>query len=706
MKQFVYLSLFLISFQVLGQLTPKQEYTIDSLKNTINAGPHDSIKINAYTAWDNIIYISDPKLDQELNLKIVDIANENLKKESLSISEKKTFKKALSLGFNSLGIIFYNKGNYDKAINYYSRSLKLREEIGDKKGIAATLNNFGIVYQDQGDNAKAIEYYTLSLKTNEEIGDKNGEANTLSNIGRIYYEQSDTLKAIDYQTRSLKIRVEIDDKRGMAIAYNNIGSIYFDQGNKVEAMEYFSRDLKMSEEIGDKNKIALALANIGYVYEVKGEGTKALEYLSRGLRIFEEIGDKKWTAALLYKIGVLYKKEGKIEEAVEYYKKSLAIAQSAGLVSITKDASQALSITYKVTGNYKEALKMHELFISMRDSIISEKSQKEIMKQEIKDTYDKQKALDAKEYEKQKEVSDEREQKQKVISYAAAGSLVLVLVFTFFVFNRLRFTRQQNKVIEEQKNQVEEKQKEILASITYAKRLQEAILPPEDYVKAHLPESFIFYKPKDIVAGDFYWMERRGENLFIAAADCTGHGVPGAMVSVVCSNALNRAVLEFCITEPGQILDKTRELVLETFSRSDKDVKDGMDISLATINSNTKEIKWSGANNPLWYISEGLLTEIKANKQAIGKTDNPLPFTTHSLQLNKGDLLYLFTDGYADQFGGPKGKKFKYKALKKMLLHNSLLSAADQKEKLDTTFQNWMGALEQIDDVCLVGVRI
>lgn len=689
-----------------GQLTPKQEHTVDSLKSFINKAQHDTLKINAYTAWDNIIYVSDPKLDLELNLKIVELANENLKKESLSDSEKKTFKKALSLGYNSLGIIFYNKGDFDKAINYYSRSLKIREEIGDKKGIAATLNNFGIVYQDQGDFAKAIEYYTLSLLKNGEIGDKNGEANTLSNIGRIHLEQRDTAKALDFQTRSLKIRKVIGDKRGMAIAYSNLGSIYSGQGNNVNAMEYYSNYLKISEEISDPNNIAFALANIGFVYKNIGNDGKALDFLNRSLKMFEEMGNKKLVAFSQNNIGDIYKKKGEIEKAIEYYKKSLSIAQGAGLVSATKDASLSLSNSYKMTGNYKEALKAHELYILMRDSISSEKSQKAIMKQEVRFIYDKQKALDAKEYEKQKAVSAERVQKQKVISWAIAGSLVLVIVFSAFVFNRLRFTKKQNKTIEAQKNLVEGKQKEILASITYAKRLQEAILPPDQYVKSHLPESFIFYKPKDIVAGDFYWMERKEEILFVAAADCTGHGVPGAMVSVVCSNALNRAVLEFGIIEPGKILDKTRELVLETFSRSDKDVKDGMDISLVSINTNTKEIKWSGANNPLWYVSDGKLLEIKANKQSIGKTDNPLPFTTHSVQLNTGDYFYLFTDGYADQFGGANGKKLKYRALKETILENSLLSYTDQKEKLASSFQNWMGELEQIDDVTIIGIRI
>lgn len=691
---------------MMGQLTPKQEHTVDSLKNFINKAQHDTLKISAYTAWDNIIYISDPKLDQELNLKIVELANENLKKESLSDREKKAFKKALSLGYNSLGIIFYNKGDNDKAINYYSRSFKIREEIRDKKGIAATLNNFGIVYQDQGDNAKAIEFYTRSLKANEEIGDKKGEANTLSNIGRIYSGQGDIAKAIDYQTRSLKLRESIGDKRGMAIAFSNIGSIYAEQDNNMKAMEYFTLYLKMSEEIGDINNIALALVNIGFVYKKQADYSKALENLNRSLKMFEEMENKKWMAFSLTNIGDIYKKKGENDKAIEFYNRALSISQISGFVDIARDASEALFNSYKITGKYKEALKMHELYIMMRDSILSEKSQKEIINQEIKYSYDKQKALDAKENESQKAVSAEREQKQRVAIYGITGSLVLVLVFALFVFNRLRFTRKQNKIIEEQKNLVEGKQKEVLSSITYAKRLQEAILPPDHYVKTYLPSSFIFYKPKDIVAGDFYWMERRDDILFIAAADCTGHGVPGAMVSVICSNALNRAVLELGITEPGKILDKTRELVLETFSRSDKEVKDGMDISLATINTNTKEIKWSGANNPLWYISNGKLIEVKANKQAIGKTDNPLPFTTHSFQLNKGDSFYLSTDGYADQFGGVNGKKLKKKALKEMLLQNSLLSPTQQKEKLESSFNNWMGTLEQIDDVCMIGVKI
>ena len=214
------------------------------------------------------------------------------------------------------------------------------------------------------------------------------------------------------------------------------------------------------------------------------------------------------------------------------------------------------------------------------------------------------------------------------------------------------------------------------------------------------------YAPKDIIAGDFYWMEKVGKNVLVAVADCTGHGVPGALVSVVCSNALNRTVLEFGITEPGKILDKTRELVLEAFSRSDKDVKDGMDISLANIDTETYDLQWAGANNPLWYVSDKELYEIAAHKQSIGRTEQSSPFVTHSLKLKKGDVLYFFTDGYADQFGGAKGKKFKYKPLKKMLLDNSHLSMEEQKRILEKTLHSWKGNLEQVDDICVMGLKL
>ncbi|UKN01831.1 SpoIIE family protein phosphatase [Paracrocinitomix mangrovi] len=275
---------------------------------------------------------------------------------------------------------------------------------------------------------------------------------------------------------------------------------------------------------------------------------------------------------------------------------------------------------------------------------------------------------------------------------------------------------------EHQKEIVEEKQKEITDSITYAKRIQDAIMPSDEQFKTSLPNSFVMYRPKDIVAGDFYWLVPLNENnVVFAAADCTGHGVPGAMVSVVCNNALNRSVREFKITDPGKILDSTRELVIDQFeqtateihnnhpqeeSESSETIKDGMDISICKWDKMSNKLLWAGANNPIWLIRDNELQEIKGNKQPVGKFDPSEPFTTHELQLQEGDRFYLFSDGYADQFGGDKGKKFKSSSLKKLLMDIHQLPMNEQLIKLEKEFDLWKGDYEQLDDVCVIGVRI
>ncbi|CAN5284919.1 hypothetical protein BH09BAC5_BH09BAC5_00180 [soil metagenome] len=270
--------------------------------------------------------------------------------------------------------------------------------------------------------------------------------------------------------------------------------------------------------------------------------------------------------------------------------------------------------------------------------------------------------------------------------------------------------------IEKQKQIIEEKNQEVHDSITYAKRLQEAILPSIEEIKLTFPDSFLYYLPKDIVAGDFYWLEKvKGENgneiILLAVADSTGHGVPGAMVSVVCSNALNRTVKEFRIYDPGKILDKTRELVIETFAKSQEDVKDGMDISLISLelaqsSSGNSVLKFAGAHNSLWIFRQGELIELKADRQPVGKTEIIKPFKTTVIELNSGDSVFLFTDGYTDQFGGVDGKKFKAANLKRILHSIQEKNMAEQEIVVRETFENWKGQLEQIDDVCLMGIKI
>lgn len=288
--------------------------------------------------------------------------------------------------------------------------------------------------------------------------------------------------------------------------------------------------------------------------------------------------------------------------------------------------------------------------------------------------------------------------------YALLGLMILLLIIRLRTAKLKKKQADLEKKIELATHEITEQHNEIMDSIAYAKRIQTAILPPTRIVKEYLKNSFILYKPKDIVAGDFYWMEQKNGDILFAAADCTGHGVPGAMVSVICNNALNRAVREYNLADPGKILDKAREIVIQEFEKSDEVVKDGMDIALCSLNG--MNLKYAGANNPLWILRNGEILETKANKQPIGQFDKPQPYTTHEFQLQPGDTFYIFSDGLVDQFGGEKGKKFKAKAFRELLIGIQNKTVQEQEIIINNVFEEWRGSIEQIDDVCVIGVRV
>lgn len=295
--------------------------------------------------------------------------------------------------------------------------------------------------------------------------------------------------------------------------------------------------------------------------------------------------------------------------------------------------------------------------------------------------------------------------KSQLLVYTTVNSMT-IFIFIYALIHLFKneifgFQRQ----IEDQKAIIDEKNQEVRESIEYAKRIQHAILPSEDFRKQYLPDSFVLYKPKDIVAGDFYWMDKANGKIYFAAADCTGHGVPGAMVSVVCHNALNRALHEDKLIHPAKILDRTREIVIETLKSEANSVKDGMDIGLCSYDVASKKLEFAGANNGLYLIRNGVLSEIKPDKEPIGLFENSSPFTNHEMIMNQGDLVYLFTDGFADQFGGPKGKKYKYKPFKAFIQKLDETPIEGQAELLSNEFEKWRGSIEQIDDVCIIGVR-
>ncbi len=295
--------------------------------------------------------------------------------------------------------------------------------------------------------------------------------------------------------------------------------------------------------------------------------------------------------------------------------------------------------------------------------------------------------------------------------------IVTGLLIYLFVMWRLTKLRRDKKILEFKVkertvqleiafHQIEEKNVEITDSISYAKRIQTAILPSAFNVSKSLGDCFVLYKPRDIVSGDFYWIHETPDKILFAVADCTGHGVPGAMVSIICFSALNRSVREFNLNEPAKILDKTREIIIQAFESSQQDVKDGMDIAMCSWNKKTNRFEFAGAQNGIYIVRSGELIEIAADKQPVGKFSHARPFANQVIEIQKGDQIYLASDGFADQFGGEKGKKLKNKTFRNILVENSTLEMTVQAKKLNQQFEQWKGDFEQVDDVCVIGVRI
>jgi len=759
MKSIFYISFFFSAFSGFSQIfSDEQQYQIDSLNAVINdPKSHDTSLVASYVGLSEILYISNIDTLKYLCEKAKIITEKSLLKNNSDIVNKR-LKIVLAAALNNIGVVYNRKGQLDDALGCFLGSWKVTEETGDKEGIALCLNSIGSIYDKQGRQEEALDYYNRSLKIREEIGGKEGMASVLNNIGFLYNNQGKVKEALDYHSRSLKIREEINDKQGIAGSRINIGFIYENQGqieealaeyelslgiyeetgNKngvatclnntagiykiqgqlIEALDNYKSSLKIYEEIGYKYGVAVSLINIGSIYNDQGGVTEAMDYYKQSLTIYEEIGNKSGITICLYCIGNLLNKQGEVKEALIYGLESLAISKEIGSPVNIRKASNLLSKVYEKQGKGIKALDMYKLQITMRDSLNNVKTQKATAQQQAKYAYEKQKTLDDAANNKILAIEQEDKEKQQIITGAISIGLGLVVIFLLFMFNRLRITRKQKGVIEQQKAEVEqqkevvesahheleEKNQEIMDSIVYAKRIQSAILPPAKLVKEYLQESFILYKPKDVVAGDFYWMHQQEGKVLFAAADCTGHGVPGAMVSVVCNNGLNRSVREYGLTIPGEILDKTREIVVNEFEKSEEDVKDGMDIALCSIER--MKLQYAGAYNPLWIIRNGEVLETKANKQPIGQFEKPVPYTTHSFDLEKGDAIYIFSDGYIDQFGGEKEKKFKAKAFRELLLSIQDKAMEEQKKSIEEAFETWKGELEQIDDVCVIGVRV
>jgi len=517
-------------------------------------------------------------------------------------------------------------------------------------------------------------------------------------------------EAMDEYQFCLAIHEEEADSLGIARAYNNIGIVHMMSGKYEIGIEYWLQSLNIKLRNNELISAATTMGNIALYYKDIGKYEEAEKFLTDALEINKKHKDFESVAFNYLIIGQMRQKQGKMPASINAYNESIAFCDSVGSYFNKEEALVGLAEVYSSLGDYKKAYQYQTDYTELVKELYNEdnaritrelttqfeteKKEKELeMLQEVNDAQEK-----TIEKEKANIALKEDRNRYLVIGLVLSGMLILTV---FWVLFRVRKAK---KEIEVQKDLVLEKNKEITDSITYAKRLQDALLPTTAAMRHIFPSHFVLYLPKDIVAGDFYWMEETQEYDFVAVADCTGHGVPGAMVSVVCCNALNKAVRELGVTNTGEILDKVTDIVVETFEKSGHEVKDGMDIALCRLNKQRTELQFSGANNPLYLLRDKDLKEYKGTKQPVGNYADRKPFESHKIVLTKNDRVYLFTDGYADQFGGEKGKKMKYKGFKKLLIESSNYSVEQAHQNLHQAFEDWKSSYEQIDDVCVMGI--
>lgn len=569
--------------------------------------------------------------------------------------------------YNQVGTFYRQTNNYTKAMELFHRSLQLYNEKNIQFEAAGVYNNIAIIYSAQRDQKKALEYFENSLEIYKNQHDKLNYAKLLINT---------------------------------AIIYNHIGQHQKALTNAYQGLEYW-------QEVNNIAAIGETYSCLADIFKSTGEAKLQFEFLNKALKIRSSTGNKRGEAQSYANLANFYFNDKQYDMAEGMAKKAVEMAHDLALLETLQDGYYLLAEIKYLKADYKSAFDNYKQYTLFKDSLASSSNLKTI------EMYKSQ--IESEKQEKDLELANMKLansqlviQKQKNNIYFISLTAILLLIIVGFIIMQQRKTKRLNIALSLTNKIVEEKNKDILDSITYAKRIQEAILPSERKWQTLLPDSFVQYFPKDIVAGDFYWLEETDEYIFVAAADCTGHGVPGAMVSVICSNALTKAVLEENIYHTDQILNRTNELVIEKLSYASATIQDGMDICLIRLSKiNRNDLQYSGANRPLFIIKDkDEIVEIKPTKQPIGQYENAIPFIRHELTSKQGDCLFLFTDGITDQFGGDKGKKIGKRKFVDFLQSNTKVSMPDQGILLTNYFQTWKKSVEQVDDVCVIGIRI
>ncbi len=604
-------------------------------------------------------------------------------------------------------------GDFVQARVHANDALTLTQKINYAIGKTDALTNLGLIEMFQGNFPSALQKNFEALKIAEDEKYKKGIANAYGAIGTIYYDQSNLPEALKNHLKALEIRKEIGDKRKIGYSYQNIGNIYVTKREYPEAIKNYSNAEKLYREVGFKKGISDILVDLANIYGEQNDNNKALDNYNQALLIKKEIGDKKGIANSYLNIAYVSILQKKYPEAKNCLDKALPLLKEIGSKPLLRAGYNTWSLLDSAEGNYKAAYEHHKIYSLYKDSLINEELSQKVLQEKIQSEFDKKETLAKAEQEKKDALAEQEKQLQASREFWI--EIICVVIFlslisiAFILYKRYKAKKITSEQLASKNKIIEEKNKDITDSITYAKRIQQAKLPDKNEIQKSLPNSFVLFKPKDIVSGDFYYFHKNNEAVFIAAADCTGHGVPGAIMSMIGSEKLEDAIYRSADT--SEILKQLNKGIKTALHQSDSNesTRDGMDIALCSINTLNCTLKYSGANRPLWIIRKGTseVHEIKATKKAIGGfTEDSQHFDTHEVKIQQGDTFYIFSDGYADTFSGADGKKLTTKKFKEILLSIQDKSMQEQEQHLNDHIENWKAGTEQVDDILVIGIRL
>ncbi|HET6990904.1 MAG TPA: tetratricopeptide repeat protein [Bacteroidia bacterium] len=609
--------------------------------------------------------------------------------------------------------------NLALGLKYCLEALDLAEQIKYERGIIHVCNSIGTIYQDMGDANKAISFQLRGLALAEKTNNKTAQATANMNISIVYLSQNDPVKALQHLLKSKQIFSELNNQHGLAGLYGNLGAVYLNFPDSTDkAVEAFTKGIEIATAIHEPENVAHSLGGLGKAKQKLGDTITADKYMTRALAIFDSLKSDYELSQVMMNYGALLIERGNYAKAEIFLSQALLIYRKIGMVEEEKDLWQGFADLYERSGQLQKSVNAWRRFSKMKDSLMNENVMRH--QRELEAVYENEKKEnEIKLNQKKIELLTQSATLNSTITIALVGGLLLLSLFLFVLFKRNQLRKQTNEQLEKQNAVIEEKNKDITDSINYARRIQDAILPPPGLMKMKFSDAFVFYRPRDIVSGDFWWTTEKDGKFIVACADCTGHGVPGGFMSVMSAAFLSEIVNEKGITQPDMILSHLRRKVISALNKlpatnsieelsasKEGSVKDGMDIVVCTF-SDSDEFEFSCANNPLWLVRDKTLISFPPDKFPVGAHHGEMkPFTNQKTKVKKGDMIYIFSDGVADQFGGEHGKKFKYKQFQDLLVSLSPLPGKEQLAGIDSTFDNWKGKLEQVDDVLVIGIRI